>query len=84
MGHGQPGLDSIAVSLFVFDLVEFDKSDKSDNKIEISILILRRGAMANLGLTLAFLPKASERSDPTSSGNHDHLSYKTLNIKYIV
>ena len=76
MGHGQLGLDSIAVSLFVFDLEEFDKSD---DKVQISILILRRGAMTNLGLTLAFLPKAPERSNPTSSGNHDHLSYETLN-----
>ena len=40
--------------------------------------------MSNLGLTLAFLPKAPERCNPTSSGNHDHLSYKTLDNKDIV
>ena len=38
--------DSIAVSLFVYDLAEFDKYSVSDNKIQISILILRRGALS--------------------------------------
>ena len=42
----KPDLDSIAVSLFVYDLAEFDKYSVSDNKIQISILILRRGALS--------------------------------------
>ena len=41
-------VDSIAVSLFVNDLVEFDNNNNtvSDNKIQISILVLRRDALS--------------------------------------
>ena len=41
--------ESIVVSLFVYNLVEIDKYwfSVSDNKIQMSILILRRGAMSS-------------------------------------
>ena len=41
-------VDSIAVSLFVNDLVEFDNNNNtvSDNKIQVSILALRRDALS--------------------------------------
>ena len=54
-------VDSIAVSLFVNDLVEFDNNNNtvSDNKIQISILVLRRDALYQRGafLNWKFLEK---------------------------
>ena len=41
MNFHQSEEDSIAVSLFVDELVEFDNYSVSDNKIQLSFLILR-------------------------------------------
>ena len=44
--HSQVLLDSIAVSLFVDDILVELTNTVSDGKIQITILILRRGAMS--------------------------------------
>ena len=42
----QIGLDSIAVSLFVYDILVELTNTVSDGKIQITILILRQGALS--------------------------------------
>ena len=47
-------MDSIAVSVFADIFIELTNTVISDGKIQITILILRRGALSNLHINIIY------------------------------